>query len=379
MVSEEVGTQKALLGNVPDDVRHSFDNEERQSDLPSVLGERRSTGDALWDMAAQMRKMQERTGSSLRESSHIEEEMSPGDILAHNAMTLLKRNRANKNHEAVHQEREETPEATAASSDPMVKWKKLKYSVQFAGAVGIKKDDDARSADDNAEGGEGSGSEGGDKTSPRKSKYGRAGKATEQLKSEFRDFEEWVQFARPGMKQYIKRILLFLIIPCTGVAALLFYAVGNPPCGTQDECREEQGYFVPGAPTQAPTMAPTILLLNGTNATNATEAPTAAPGAEDEIKKLYNFFRPDKSNQASASWWLLFLGVRQVLTFTAAKATQALVVDYLALRTRWFVKLFGPFVTLFVVQSKGWPFLVFCWALNDFVFLYGDRRFARHW
>jgi hypothetical protein len=31
------------------------------------------------------------------------------------------------------------------------------------------------------------------------------------------------------------------------------------------------------------------------------------------------------------------------------------------------------------VQSKGWPFLLFGWGINNFCFLYGKNSFARHW
>ena len=387
--------QTTLLGNVPDDARHRFetnDDEQQQQQqptnntktttMPSFMGERRSTGDALWEMAAQMRKMQGRPGSSLSsKSSHIkEEEMSPGDMFAHNATTLLKRSRSAKAKESARrmEEQEEMQGPSPAKADPMAKWKKLKHAVQVAGAAAsIKKDDEVPAPDDvDAETGEASGSDGEGASGGRKSKPGRMGKAAGQLKSEFLDFEEWLKFTQSSVLRYIKRILLFLIIPCTGVAALLFYAAGNPPCGTQEECIDSQKISLPGEPTQSPTMAPTIPALNGTN---ATEAPAPAPGPGNGLKAGLKFFVPDRSNQASVSWWLLFVGVRQVLTFTAAKATQAWLVDFLALRTRWFVKLFGPFITLLIVQSKGWPFLTLTWALYDFALLYGDGRFARHW
>jgi hypothetical protein len=59
--------------------------------------------------------------------------------------------------------------------------------------------------------------------------------------------------------------------------------------------------------------------------------------------------------------------------------TQALVIDFFCLRSTLSIKLFGPFLTLLVVQSKGWPFLAVVWGINDLCFLYGENSFARQW
>ena len=77
-------------------------------------------------------------------------------------------------------------------------------------------------------------------------------------------------------------------------------------------------------------------------------------------------------------WWLLFV-VRQIITFSLSHLAQAILVEYLALRSKVSVVLLGPFVTLFLVQSKGWPMLTFLWALGDFLLLYGDWPLAAHW
>lgn len=82
---------------------------------------------------------------------------------------------------------------------------------------------------------------------------------------------------------------------------------------------------------------------------------------------------------ASVSWWFLFIGVRQVLTYSMALVTQSLVIDYLALSSRLCLDWLGPVVTLLVVQSKGWPFILIFWALYDLILLSGDRDFAHHW
>jgi len=82
---------------------------------------------------------------------------------------------------------------------------------------------------------------------------------------------------------------------------------------------------------------------------------------------------------ASASWWILFVLVRQVITFTMAYVTGLFIVDYLAMRTRMFVRLFGPLVTLVIVQSKGWPITALFWGVYDFILLFGRHDYVKHW
>jgi hypothetical protein len=127
------------------------------------------------------------------------------------------------------------------------------------------------------------------------------------------------------------------------VSAILFYLAGNPPCGLTRQCIEKND------------------LEEGSNVTLLDTS---------ELAGLLV--------SASASWWLLFI-VRQLITLTMAKATQAFLVDYLALRSRWIVWMLGPFVTLFMVQSKGWPLQLFFWGVYDFAFLYGSAPWAQHW
>jgi len=81
----------------------------------------------------------------------------------------------------------------------------------------------------------------------------------------------------------------------------------------------------------------------------------------------------------SVSWWVLFLGVRQVLMFGLTRAGEVFWVEILALRSRLFNMAVGPYVSLGVIQSQGWPYILTFWAVLDFVFLYGNHRFPRHW
>jgi hypothetical protein len=87
----------------------------------------------------------------------------------------------------------------------------------------------------------------------------------------------------------------------------------------------------------------------------------------------------DPQDGASISWWLIFMCVRQVLTFCLALGLQEFIIDFLSLGTRLMLRLAGPVITLLVVSSKGWPFVVFWWAVLDFAMLHGDGAFAKHW
>ena len=81
----------------------------------------------------------------------------------------------------------------------------------------------------------------------------------------------------------------------------------------------------------------------------------------------------------SISWFILFLGVRQVITFNLSKLTEAFVIDFLALKTPCILCLFGKFWSLAIIQSKGWPSTLFFWALLDLLLLTGRNKFANHW
>jgi hypothetical protein len=146
--------------------------------------------------------------------------------------------------------------------------------------------------------------------------------ATDKLKD---DLEIWHSFFRPRKEHvmsYMKNVVIYLSVPLIGIAAILFYFKENPAKG----------------------------------------------GSSDE----------NPGDQASASWLLLF-SVRQVVTFSLALALQMLVVDLFCVGTRVMLRLLGPLVTLLLVQSKGWPFVVCWWAILDFALLYGRGRFAKHW
>jgi hypothetical protein len=156
---------------------------------------------------------------------------------------------------------------------------------------------------------------------------------TKAVASEYKSYEDWFRLKKMGI------IIMFLyslciMIPAVAVSALLFYSFGNPPCQNSGVCRP--------------------------------------PKHEDDA--LIDYL-----GSASASWWILFLCCRQVITAMLSKATDDVLVEYLVLRSNWSVRLFGPHITLFIVLARGWPVRLFLWALYDVMILYGKHSFAQHW
>jgi hypothetical protein len=62
---------------------------------------------------------------------------------------------------------------------------------------------------------------------------------------------------------------------------------------------------------------------------------------------------------ATVSWWLVFIS-RQTLTLQLAIVSESIIIDGLALKSRYAVKILSPLLTLCIVSSKGWPFLCTC-------------------
>lgn len=174
-----------------------------------------------------------------------------------------------------------------------------------------------------------------------------------RARSDLLYFGEFLGPHAPTLQEEFTRLLRWIMLPSLGIAALLFYPLYNPPTGYfyGDEDQETDDIF-------------TDDLFPPSNSTESTE------------------FGADPLSQgttASVSWWLIFLGVRQVITLELARFTQLVVIDFLTFRTKSFPRLLGPSLALCLAQSKGWPFLVFSWSLWDIALLYGDRRFSHHW
>ncbi|KAL3920631.1 MAG: hypothetical protein SGILL_003161 [Bacillariaceae sp.] len=82
--------------------------------------------------------------------------------------------------------------------------------------------------------------------------------------------------------------------------------------------------------------------------------------------------------EATLSWWFNFVG-RQLLIFELARVSQYFMIDFLVLSTRFVSRTLGPWVTIFCIQSKGWPFVLGAWALWDLLLLQGSSKFDYHW
>ncbi|KAL7548310.1 hypothetical protein ACHAWF_011599 [Thalassiosira exigua] len=75
----------------------------------------------------------------------------------------------------------------------------------------------------------------------------------------------------------------------------------------------------------------------------------------------------------------MFLGARQTLNFELVRVGEVFWVEILALRSKLFNVAVGPYVSLTIIQSQGWPYIICFWAIMDFVLLYGDHRLPKHW
>lgn len=90
---------------------------------------------------------------------------------------------------------------------------------------------------------------------------------------------------------------------------------------------------------------------------------------------------PIEENDACASWswWIIFVLIRQPITLIAARVFEIIFVNIFSLRTKISLRMWGPFITLWIVQSKGWPSLITLWAIIDFIVLYGKSKWTNHW
>lgn len=122
----------------------------------------------------------------------------------------------------------------------------------------------------------------------------------------------------PGFFRSAARVVVGLLLPLLLAALILYYAVGNPIAGSH-------------------------------------------------LKR---------SESASWSWWVLFV-LRQAVVLSAVRAGEVISIDILALRTPVFLRLFGSFATLMIVQARGWPYVTTFWALSDFCVLFGKLKFPR--
>jgi hypothetical protein len=159
------------------------------------------------------------------------------------------------------------------------------------------------------------------------------------IKSDWDTFNAFLKPRKSTMYSYARAILVYLWLPAIGIANLLFYCFTDPLTG----------------------MAPSASV----NATASVDATTSVDATA--------------SGDATASWWIMFLCVREVLIFCMAKCTEIFIIDFLALQTKATLRLCGPVITLLIVQSKGWPFMLLFWGIYNFTLVVGDGAFQNHW
>ena len=200
------------------------------------------------------------------------------------------------------------------------------------------------------------------------------------------DVSDYFRTAQGSLRRTARNVLIVVLV-LTGVAALLYYT-GNPPChGTN--CRAPPPTL---APTEDVSSTSNTVQINttaedGTSVNIQVDTPTVIATEEETTSSDNSFFLgassafssvPDALRYTAFSWWLLFL-VRQIMTLMLARMTQGILVDICSVRTKLFLRLLGPFVTLFFVQAKGFPMITFFWGLYDFLLLWGGTKFAKHW
>ena len=163
----------------------------------------------------------------------------------------------------------------------------------------------------------------------------KADRMKSHVKGDFHDFVDFVKDSKGAFWKRARNTFLFLMLPCLGASFLCFYVLDNPQL-------------------ELPDVTP-----NGT---------AVEPTSEE-----------DPVQEATISWWFLFLGVRLVITFGFAFVIQSFLIDFCCLFTSISLRLCGSFLTLFIVQSKGWPFVSVAWGCLNFGLLYGNNDFAKHW
>ena len=250
------------------------------------------------------------------------------------------------------------------------------------------------------------------------------------------NLEVFKEFAKPHQKRFrktFKSILIYVMLPSLFMSIILFYALDNPPTGYAlmlcrnqslsttttrrlEEAENTQGLgkgltlggalgkirhpYPIGKPlhkqtskpkaTQgpAPTFAPNSDEPDGkpktlSQAVDSVKNPTVYKDRQYTLADRRDYkLCIDKvlsKEEASISWWFLFIGIRQALTFFLALVLELIVIDFLVFRTKLFPRLLGTKLALAVGQSKGWPCILFFWAILDIILLYGSSPIARHW
>jgi hypothetical protein len=242
--------EMTILGGVPLDTQHNFSNENGRTQnesnsqkigKPKTMHRRdKSTAENLWTLTEDLAKMQGKVvkqdlfgeGTSLGDMKS-----SSADVFVSNTNQIMRRRRA-QHYLAKHAQA--TGPQTATS-----RWKKLRATVEVSGAADIMAEadrkqnqtqqeteipnvntvlTDSKTNDTNTLKDEEIGhveiDENNNTASCRASqRHAPARNVAVELNQGFQDFEEWVKFKKSAMYTY-GLLLLFVIIPATGIAAL---------------------------------------------------------------------------------------------------------------------------------------------------------------
>jgi hypothetical protein len=389
--------EQTLLSGVPADIAHDFALSDEKEGVPNKQGNKttlpthrkeKTTAQALFDLTDDLKQIQ-MTGSDSRGTSAMydkgdEPYMSSADIFARNATHLLKRTKATRKLDV---ELETIPEERNRLSSSADASHRMTTGDEETGSPDVAA---AAVADESPT-----------NRKRRRKRRNILFRAKDEATADFREFEEWLKFRKGTMIQNCKKALIWIVV-CTGVAAILYYLADNPPVRT-----ENIDYVSPkGISAGSQGSFPVSQCQDKTDCTGEVANYNATSTTKAAASKIKDIFE-GSDIKASASWWILFVGVRQVrrrdgvhaypfhgyihsivtthsvrsqiITLSFAGLTEDIIVDFFAIRTSIGVRSLGPFVTLFLVQSKGWPFILFFWSLYDLALLYGGHSFADHW
>ena len=83
---------------------------------------------------------------------------------------------------------------------------------------------------------------------------------------------------------------------------------------------------------------------------------------------------PPEDRPLSYSYWILFWLTRQGCTFAIAKGAQFVLMSMVTK-----TMMFPPTVKLVMLQGRGWPWHWMFWGITDFILMFGEGEFGRHW
>lgn len=302
---------------------------------------------------------------------------------------------------------EEVSRHPVVMNDPVVAVTDMYY--QNAARIMSEGDDieSGRSASDDMSGTSGS---------VHRKRFFDASKIKRKAAANFGHFNEFAKPHKTRFRKTFKQILVYIMLPSLFMSIILFYALDNPPTGyALMLCRSQSLARASGRRLEEKDKLPSLGAALGkirnpypistpihkqTVKPKGTEAPLPktlsealdlVKNANPQAAKDRIYTLSDRSNyklcidkalskeEASISWWFLFVGIRQAFTFFLALVMELIVIDFLMFRTKLFPRLLGTKLALAVAQSKGWPCILFFWAIIDMILLYGSSPIARHW